>query len=57
MKKELRIRKGEKLYEWIKRIAPLCTSMTADQMEELLTVVSKESYFDGVRLFKNMTAN
>lgn len=47
MKRELKKRKNETLYEWRKRIAPLCTGMTTEQLLEVLCEVSITSYSVG----------
>ena len=47
MKRELKKRKDETLYEWRKRIAPLCTGMTTEQLQEVLREVSVTSYTIG----------
>ena len=43
MKRELKKRKDENLDEWRKRIAPLCTGMTTEQLLEVLREVSVTS--------------
>ena len=45
MKKHLRIKKGEKLHEWLDRIADYWNF--GDELREMLHEISKESYFRG----------
>lgn len=47
MKRELKKRKDETLCEWRERIAPLCTGMTTEQLQEVLREVSVASYAVG----------
>lgn len=47
MKRELKKRKDETLGEWRERIAPLCTGMTTEQLQEVLREVSVTSYAVG----------
>lgn len=47
MKRELKKRKDETLGEWRKRIALLCTGMSAEQMQEVLHEMSVASYIEG----------
>ena len=45
MKKHLRIKKGEKLHEWLDRIADYWNF--GDELREMLHEISKESYIHG----------
>ena len=45
MKKQLRIKKSEPLYKWIERIADYWNF--GDELKEVLSEVSKESYIHG----------
>ena len=47
MKRELKKRKDETLSEWRERIAPLCTGMTTEKLQEVLREVSVTSYAVG----------
>ena len=49
MKKELRKRKNEQLYEWVERLAPMMVGKTAGEIKEVMTEVSKTSYIEGTR--------
>lgn len=45
MKKQLQIKKGEKLHEWIDRIAQYWNF--GEELRDILVEVSKESYIQG----------
>lgn len=45
MKKQLQIKKGEPLYEWVNRISEHYN--LSKEMKDVLSVVSKESYIQG----------
>ena len=45
MKKQLQIKKGEPLYEWVNRIAEHYN--LSQEMKDVLSDVSKESYIQG----------
>ena len=45
MKKQLQIKKGEKLHEWIDRIAKYWSF--GEELRDILCEISKESYIQG----------
>ena len=54
MKRQLKKRKGENLGGWCERIAPLCTGLSADEMHEVLHMVSVRSWIDGSKAHQKL---
>ena len=54
MKRQLKKRKGENLGGWCERIAPLCTELSADEMHEVLHMVSVRSWIDGSKAHQKL---
>ena len=48
MEKEYKKRKGENLARWIDRLAPACCGRGLADVHDILTMLSKESYIEGV---------
>lgn len=41
-------RKGENLAQWIDRLAPACCGRALKDVHDILTMLSKQSYIEGV---------
>jgi len=51
MKKEYRKKKGENLAQWCERIAAAaCQGRSLQEVHEMISEVSKTSYFEGVHV-------
>lgn len=48
MKKEYRKRKDENLAQWVERIAAACQGRSLKEVHEMISEVSKTSYFEGI---------
>ena len=48
MKKEYRKQKGETLAQWCERIAAACQGRSLSEVHEMISEVSKTSYFEGI---------
>ena len=48
MKKEYRKQKGETLAQWCERIAAACQGRSLKEVHEMISEVSKTSYFEGI---------
>lgn len=56
IKKQYQKREGEMLYEWVHRLAydVLWSRMEPDERKEILSEVSKQSYFEGVHMVEEI---
>ena len=56
MKKEYKKRKGENLAQWCERIAAACQGRSLAEVHEMISEVSKTSYFEGVYAERDINA-
>ena len=56
MKKEYKKRKDENLAQWVDRLAPACHGRSLTEVHEMLSELSKESYFAGIHAEREISA-